>query len=717
MSPYEFGPYRVDVNRRQLTREDQPVALAPKTLELLLLLVRNPGRALSKQDLMASLWPDTFVEEANLSFQISTLRKVLGEGGQRWIETVPKHGYRFSAEVIVIQPTELTSATPVAPVAAVTAAPPARRRGRWRLVLVFMAPIVALVAYVALFRGESSETQDNTAAFPTPLTAYRGYEVVPSLSPDGSQVAFSWNGPGEDNYDIWVKLVGPGEPLRLTTDPAHEDKPSWSPDGRQIAFLRMSTGRSQDLSRADVVVVPALGGAERRLATINVSSTATVGSRPISNLAWTPDGKWLAFGGQIAPSGSRGIWMFEVGGHERRQLTVAPEQRYAEMADASPTFSSDGRRMAFLRESTVSQNAIYVIALSSDLRVAGAPVQVTVAPGAVLGLAWLPGDRGLVFSSGGHMGPSRIHRIALAPGAADPVGASELLPFGEEATAISVARSGRLVYPARFRDTNFWRLNLAQPSARLDDGGFAGSTFDEHTPDYSPDGTRLVFASTRSGAEELWISDADGSSSRQMTFMNGPQCSNPQWSPDGQTILFNSRRERSADLYLLYPATGEVRRLTSNDREEELEARWSRDGEWIYFGSNRTGRFEVWKMPANGGSPAVQLTRGGGVAAIESPDRRFLYYAKSPMSPTAIWRVPVSGGEETLVADGLSYSLNFAVGDRGLYLSRRGWCIGQDVGSTLSSSARGSGRRLPWSRSGIGGGSLYRPTSNGCYFP
>ena len=179
---------------------------------------------------------------------------------------------------------------------------------------------------------------------------------------------------------------------------------------------------------------------------------------------------------------------------------------------------------------------------------------------------------------------------------------------------------------------------------------------------------RLVFASTRSGTEELWISDADGTSPRQMTFMNGPQCSNPQWSPDGQTILFNSHRERSADLYLLYPVTGEVRRLTSNDREQELEARWSRDGEWIYFGSNRTGRFEVWKMPANGGSPAVQLTRGGGVAAIESPDRRFLYYAKSPISPTAIWRVPVSGGEETLVADGLSYSLNFAVGDRGLYL-------------------------------------------------
>src|SRR5918995_400866 len=96
---YGFGPYRLDVDRRVVTREDQPVALAPKTFELLLLMVRSPGRAFSKQELMASLWPDAFVEEANLSFQISTLRKALGNGAAQWIETVPKHGYRLSGDV------------------------------------------------------------------------------------------------------------------------------------------------------------------------------------------------------------------------------------------------------------------------------------------------------------------------------------------------------------------------------------------------------------------------------------------------------------------------------------------------------------------------------------------------------------------------------------------------------------------------------------------
>ena len=96
---YQFGPFRVDLEQRVFTREHQVLPLPPKTFDLLVLLVQSPRRAFSKQELMSSLWPDTFVEEANLSFQISVLRKALGEDGARWVETVPKHGYRFSADV------------------------------------------------------------------------------------------------------------------------------------------------------------------------------------------------------------------------------------------------------------------------------------------------------------------------------------------------------------------------------------------------------------------------------------------------------------------------------------------------------------------------------------------------------------------------------------------------------------------------------------------
>ena len=101
---YEFGPFRLDLERRVLTRDDQVLPLAPKTFDLLVLLVQSPGPALSKQQLMKALWSDTFVEEANLSFQISVLRKALGEDGPRWVETVPKHGYRFVAPVQEVRP-------------------------------------------------------------------------------------------------------------------------------------------------------------------------------------------------------------------------------------------------------------------------------------------------------------------------------------------------------------------------------------------------------------------------------------------------------------------------------------------------------------------------------------------------------------------------------------------------------------------------------------
>jgi DNA-binding winged helix-turn-helix (wHTH) protein len=98
---YEFGPFRLDAAERLLLRAGEAVPLSPKAFDLLLALVERQGRLLEKTELMKLVWPDTFVEEANLSYTISLIRKALGEGPepQQFIETVPKHGYRFIAEV------------------------------------------------------------------------------------------------------------------------------------------------------------------------------------------------------------------------------------------------------------------------------------------------------------------------------------------------------------------------------------------------------------------------------------------------------------------------------------------------------------------------------------------------------------------------------------------------------------------------------------------
>lgn len=159
---YEFGTYRLDVRRRVFTRDEQVVPLAPKTFALLLLLVRTPGRAFSKQELISALWPDTFVEEANLSFQISILRKALGESGSQWIETVPKHGYRFAGEVKSVAPTETvqTVATASQPEPRVL-----RTRNMW-LAATALATVLIVAAYMT--RGSRSATTNDLHATAAP---------------------------------------------------------------------------------------------------------------------------------------------------------------------------------------------------------------------------------------------------------------------------------------------------------------------------------------------------------------------------------------------------------------------------------------------------------------------------------------------------------------------------------------------------------------------
>ena len=218
---YEFGPFRLDLERRLFTREHQVVPLAPKTFDLLVLLVQSPGRAFSKQELMNALWPDTFVEEANLSFQISVLRKALGEDGARWVETVPKHGYRFGAEVRATMPSAELSAEPVS---SAKNEPSSVMLGRgtrkaWLAGATVTAALLVVVTFLTVGARAAHVGGQDFARPAVPLTAYPGYERAPSLSPDGSRVAFSWNGPTLDNYDIYVKLAGPGEPVPLDEEP------------------------------------------------------------------------------------------------------------------------------------------------------------------------------------------------------------------------------------------------------------------------------------------------------------------------------------------------------------------------------------------------------------------------------------------------------------------------------------------------------------------
>ena len=412
------------------------------------------------------------------------------------METVPKHGYRFSADVRATAPSDQPWAAPLsgAKIEPSSVMPKRSTRKVWLAGATIAAALLAVAAFLTVVRGPRTAFLKTSPALAVPLTAYPGDERGPSLSPDGSRVAFAWNGPTQDNYDIYVKLAGPGEPHRLTTSSARDESPAWSPDGRFIAFIRFMPPNEA----ADLVVIPALGGAERTISTIfPVPIPPSV--RPISNLSWTPDGRWLAFGGATSPNGSRGIWLISVDSSEQRRLTEAPG---GELNDHSPLVSPGGGYLAFLRVRTVGRHAIFLVPLTSGPAASGTPRQLTDDDYSVLGLAWAPEGRELVFSAGGHLGLSRTARIPVVPDSSRAPG-PEFLTFGEQATGISIAGTGRLVYSAQFRDTALYELALPEPSAQPVALATFSSTFDEHTPHYSPDAKRLAFASTRSGTEEI----------------------------------------------------------------------------------------------------------------------------------------------------------------------------------------------------------------------
>ena len=165
-----------------------------------------------------------------------------------------------------------------------------------------------------------TERTAQTSMIAVPFTSYPGYEMYPSFSPDGNQVAFVWNGERQDNDDIYVKLIGPGSPIRITTDPAEDYDPAWSPDGRWIAFVR-----SLPDAKAGFFVIPALGGPERKLA--ETSSSIWYSSLPGPHVAWSTDGKWLIIANKPSPSEPSALFCLSVNTGEMRQLTHPPATR------------------------------------------------------------------------------------------------------------------------------------------------------------------------------------------------------------------------------------------------------------------------------------------------------------------------------------------------------------------------------------------------------
>ena len=167
-------------------------------------------------------------------------------------------------------------------------------------------------------------------------------------------------------------------------------------------------------------------------------------------------------------------------------------------------------------------------------------------------------------------------------------------------------------------------------------------------PQFSPDGTKIAFESDRSGYQEIWVCNRDGSNTSQITSMAG-YAGTPRWSPDSRFLAFDFRPKEHSEIYVVEVPAGTPRQITTVPGANNVVPSWSRDGQWVYFASRGGEKdFQVWKVPIQGG-PAVQMTKKGGFAPLEGDDG-FLYYTKGFSIP-GIWKVPNHGGTELAVLD------------------------------------------------------------------
>ncbi|MEL6614411.1 MAG: winged helix-turn-helix domain-containing protein [Bacteroidota bacterium] len=588
----------------------------PKVMEVLVCMARRPGETVTRDEFMAEVWAGTIVTDDVLARCISELRKALGDSARHpeYVETIRKRGYRLIAEVDA----DATAPPPEASGVLIARPSPSRAREERRTELLrrrerrrFITLAGGVLALIGVGVGAAVAVQVYSAQFEplaaVPVTSLPGVERDPALSPDGDRVAFAWDGGGDD-FDLYVQDASAdaaASPQQLTSGGADDHSPAWSPDGERLAFARCLPEGCR------VYTVAASGG--------EPSSLAELDRFQVRHLVWSPDGTQLAFAGRQGGSGAFGLHLLPLDGGPPKRLT-APPATYP--GDLDPAFSPDGDGLAFVRTALDGRQDVCTVPIEG-----GEVSRLVREQKGVTGLDWSADGREIVYAAN-RDGAAGLWRIAVAGG--DPRWVV-LGTDGGEVSEPSIADRGPGIAFARRQS----RTQIVGVYAGGQPVSFIRSTREDTQPDVSPDGERVAFVSTRSGAHEVWVASGDGTDVRRLTEFNGPRVSTPRWSPDGERLVLAARRTRGdTNLFIVEPG-GETRPLTS-DPGDEVAPSWSRDGEWIYFASPRSGTWQIYRMPAAGGD-AEPVTRFGGVAAQEASDGALLVVRDDAKG---LWRLP-----------------------------------------------------------------------------
>ena len=679
---FKFDEFALDSSRRALLRFDKPVSLASKAFDVLFYLVANPGRVVTKEELLKAIWPDSYVEEGNLAQYISALRRALGDKSSL-IVTVPGHGYQFTGQVQAteLQAAQLPTRIPVELLPEAQSgdvyvqhvrertrivyedAPPAQlaqheppllltggssRRARvwlWVTASALCGALLAAAALAVYFGARLNGAAQLRISSYTQITHDGHTKFIGGT--DGSRIYFTLDQPfGMEEVSVSGGAVAP----ILTTLPN-----PWagdvSPDGSTLLLISQVGG----MGPADSLwSLRLLGGSLHRLANAVYATWSPDGesiayatasgdicvmhsdgseahriASPgvyVKSMAWSPDG------GAIRFSKEGILWEMTSNGSNLHQLLPGWEKSPSQW---NGQWAQDGRFYF------VADGQIWVIEErpGSGKSLPPAPVQLTFGP-----MVWdrpIPSQNGKIIYASARTNRGELIRFDRKSGRFQP------FLVGISAEFVIFSGDGKSVAYVSYPEGVLWRANPdgSNPTQLTDPPVYTKS------PRWSPDGSEILFVDrTAQGPDAIYSVPADGSGKpRRLLPQDREAETDPSWSPDGRKIVFstspNVGASSKSDLRILDIATGNVAVLLASDGL--LVPRWSPDGLTIAAMTLDAMAMKVFDI-ARGRWTKLD---SGAVAFPEwSHDGRFIYYVKWTGDP-AVLRIRAADGKRETMAD------------------------------------------------------------------
>ncbi len=561
-----FGPFELDLRSGELRRNGTRVGLQDQPLQILSVLLERPGEMVTREDLRQRLWPaDTFVDfEHGLNAAVKRLRDALGDAADspRFIETVPRRGYRFIGSVD-------------GGVAA-TRTPPRALARRYGVTAVAIAVIIGLAIAIAV-RVSSGRRAVPARSGLTRITTDPGVQIQPTWSPDGRFVAYASNRSG--NFDIWVQPVAGGDAVQVTKDPADDSQPDWSPNGSQIVFRSERQG-------GGLFLVSVLGGEEKML--------TSVGYRP----KWSPDGSRILLAGGTSPH-----WYVvrPDGGPPRQVLDASYDGGPRGVLAQVPTqqgvaWHPDGRRLSVWESSPHHREPLTFWTVPAE---GGVPVKSELASQVQEAMAkaslslydlenftWHPDGRTLFFTTLSRQ-VRNIWRVRVDPGTLRWVDGPERVTTGPGAdTDLALSRDGRRLafVTSTANAARIWRFPFDPVAGRITGQGqpLTPPEWYSLVADITRDGRKLLLWTVQPGRlrrdlliekslpdgheRQLAVDETEPGEERGggVAAIHLPGC----WSPDGTRIVYGYRPASTASSFTirtLNAATGQEQQITSPD--------------------------------------------------------------------------------------------------------------------------------------------------------